>query len=745
MRRLQSLSVIALAAGAVAGCQLTTPTSSRSNAGVNPTGVTSTAPPASAGGTPGGQLPPGGLGQLSNQQLAQIGYLVSSNAAGLTGAVSGPAQLVANNAAGLISNNAAGLVANNSGGLVASNAGAYHVLGLDSAVASGFVYLTTPDERFYLTPDHRLFSTVTDAAGNYTLAAPASDSVIVNVLLSGDRRLTAFASTTAGATASAKVDLATTLATEFLRYKASQWGFNFGQVAADPTASSLFGQIVADTETLLTSLPASGSDLGPIAPSDLEINNTPLLRQHYVVAFGTSPFHAVSDDWVALLKEIKHDPSAPDIKYRSLALTTVNTGIPAGALALGVAADPYGNIYVSDVTESTAEIRQVTPSGADNVLLVRARSSAIGDQLNYVGNLTTDASGDVLLPDTTDHWIGVLDPRKALQSGTTTVSAFDFAGWLNPELLVDTFDNATDDPSNDGALCATCSNSISNDDITLDDAAADPTGYFVDLSQNTLWEVPHILTQHETGPFPASADGSPGSGTGSIPIMLAPATGDSGATSATASTVPAFGSGGSTLASGLFLDAPSNVTFHRSPGGTPFLYLTDDGDHVILEINLSTGGVRQVVGALPAPTAARSAMPQASGPGARIPDCYSPASEQFVSPLAAHLRYPHKVLFDPQGDMIVADSDNQILRMVIAPYSADPQIVTIAGYSQYECDANNQPVDVTPPLFADGDGEANNVVIGEVQGMAIDPEGNLLLSDARSNRVRKLWLCDLEQ
>ena len=745
MRRLQSLSVIALAAGMVAGCQISTPTTSKANAGVNPSGGAGTVAGSNTGGTPAGQVPPGGLGQLSSQQLAQIGYLVASNAAGLTGAVSGPALLVANNAAGLVSNNAASLVANNSGGLVSSNSAAYRVLGLDTAVASGFVYLTTPDERFYLTPDYRLFSTVTDAAGNYTLSAPASDSVIVNVLLSGDRRLTAFASTTVGATASAKVDLATTLATEFLRYKASQWGFTFSQVAADPTAIGLFDQVVSDTETLLTSLPASGSDLGPIAPSDLQINNTPLLRQHYVVAFGTSPFHAVSDDWVALLKEVMHDPSAPDIKYRSLALTTVDTGIPAGALALGVAADPYGNIYVSDVTESTAEIRQITPSGGDNVLLIRARSSATGDQLNYVGDLTTDASGDVLLPDTTDHWIGVLDPRKALQSGTTTVSAFDFAGWLNPELLVDTFDNATDDPRNDGAYCATCSNAISNDDVTLDDSAADPTGYFVDLSQNTLWEVPHILTQHETGPFPASADGSSGSGTGSIPIMLAPATGDSGATSATASTVPAFRGGGSTLASGLFLNSPSNVTFHRSPGGTPFLYVADDGDQVILEIDLSTGGVKQVVGALPAPASATAVMPQASGPGARIPDCYSPASEQFVSPLSAHLRYPHKVLFDPQGDMLIADSDNQLVRMVIAPYSASPQIVTIAGYSQYECGANNQLVDVTPPLFADGDGEANNVVIDEVQGMAIDPEGNLLLSDARSNRVRKLWLCDLKQ
>lgn len=758
MPRLRQVLLMALVTvGLTWGCQLVRPTSPRANitggvGGGTPGGGSTNSGPNSP---PSPQLLPfnTALGPLTSQQLQQVGYLVSNNSAALTGNVSGPAQLVSNNAAGLVSNNAASLVSNNSAALVSNNSAAYRIQDLGSNVASGFVYLTTPDERFWLTPDNRLFSTLTDANGNYTLAAPATDSLIVDVLLSGNRRLTAFTSTlgaASGSAVTADVDLASTLATEFLRYKATQWGFTFSQVASDSTAMADFRQIVADTETLLTSLPASGSDLGPIAPSDLQINNVALLRQHYVVAFGTAASHAVSDDWVALLREMEHDWTSPDSKYRSLALTTIDSGIPPGALALGVAVDSQGNIYVSDDTETTTEIRQITPSGAKNVLMVKARVTGTNDALNYVGNLAVDAAGDVIIPDTTNQWIGLLDPAEALQAGAGTVNFLNFSAWTNPELLVDTFDNATDSPQNNPVLdgfSGPCSggqgNCIGNDDVALDDNPTDPTGYFVDLAENTLWEVPHILTQHETDAFPSSTDGS-GNGTGSIPIMLAPARGSSGATSATASVVPDTATASAaTLANGLFLNSPSNVTFHRY-FSTPYLYVTDDGDDVILEINLQTGAVRKVVGALPPPATWPVSMPQETVPGARTPNCYNPGAEQYVDPGKANLRYPHKVLFDSQNRMLVADSDNQIIRMVSGLYSASPSIVTIAGYSQYECGPNGQPVDVTPPLFASGDGEANNVVIGEVQGMAMDPQGNLILSDARSNRVRKLWLSYLK-
>ncbi|MBI6546311.1 MAG: hypothetical protein HY692_05920, partial [Cyanobacteria bacterium NC_groundwater_1444_Ag_S-0.65um_54_12] len=278
-------------------------------------------------------LPP--AGNLNILSDGQLGYLVANNTAGLVqGTVSGPVSLVAHHSAGLISNNAAGIVSNNSGGYRTATVNIV-------SVADGFVYLTAPDERFYVTRERRLFSTLTDDKGAFRLVAPATDSLIVNVLLSGNRRLTAISDTSSAEPLA--VDLASTMVTEFLRAKASEHSFTLSQVLANPVTKASLSAIQRMTRELVQ----NDQVLARIKSTDLLLNNIPFLRQRYVIAFGTAPDHALSDEWVKLLRTIKNDFAALDSKYRSLALTTLDAGIAPGSVVLGVTVDNNGNSYLT--------------------------------------------------------------------------------------------------------------------------------------------------------------------------------------------------------------------------------------------------------------------------------------------------------------------------------------------------------------------------------------------------------------
>ena len=173
------------------------------------------------------------------------------------------------------------------------------------------------------------------------------------------------------------------------------------------------------------------------------------------------------------------------------------------------------------------------------------------------------------------------------------------------------------------------------------------------------------------------------------------------------------------------------MTFHRRASDhTPFLYVADGGDQVLIEINLDSGAVRRIAGV----------VPPDNGGAPRKALCYDPA-EEGGSPLAAHLRFPHKILFDSQERLVLADTDNNLVRLVTV-YDPTPAIWTVAGIAQPDDDACG-PWRRLPP-FAFADGEARKVAVGSVQGMALDGAGNLILSDVQSNRVRKLWLSYLK-
>ncbi len=628
-----------------------------------------------------------------------LGYLVVAAGGVINGVVAGPQTLIGNTGAALIGNTGAALIGNtgaaligntgaaltqNTGtGLIGNTGAAYRVGAVQAKVANGFVYLTAPDERFYVDAERKLYGTVTDADGKFALAGPATDSVVVNVLLKGNRRLSAVV--VPGATGSLDVDLASTLVTEFIRSKAIEHGFGFSQTVATSEARASLGRLVALTKTLFD----QDAALGWLQTEDFAINNLPLLRQHYVAAFGSAADHALSDEWTAFLKLAAGNAAAPEARYRPLALTTVEAGIPVGNAALGVAADGLGNVFVADLNRSSAAIRQVSGQGTMRTVFVKARSG--DDSLAYVAHLAMTPDGKLLIPDGGKGLIALLDSVAPVAA--QPIMDFNHPElWTNPAFLLDTY------YVTGGALAV---------DVALDDDP-EPGMYFVDPNAHAVWYVPKALSA-------SPAEGS-----------IAPFAGVPGEVPGATDPVPAAD------LSGLKLNQPSAVTFHKRKDGRRFLYVTDNGDHTIVEIDLDSPdpkAVRRVAGEVP---------PWREGVYRR-PLCYTPA-EEGGDPLAAHLRFPQKVLFDANDRLVIADGDNNLVR-VADIYSASPRIWTVAGIAQPDDDDCGLVPKIAP--FAYEDGEARKVALGAPMGMALDLEGNLLIAD-QTNRVRKLWLSFLK-
>ncbi len=687
---------------------------------LNATPAPTTAPNTSATTTPQATELPGGNPTLppvfNGLSDMALGFLVSNNAAGLKGSVFGPSTLVSNNAAGLVSNNAAGLVSNNAAGLVSNNAAGYRVATVDDVnVADGFVYLTTPDERLYVDADKKLYGTLTDKDGKFDMKAPAAKDLIVNVLLSGNRRLTALVNTEANSAADITVNLATTLVTEYLRSKAKEFGFTLADVAGNSGAKTILGEIT----TLTTDLVKQDAVLARLQPSDLAVNNIPVLRHRYVVAFGTGTDQALSDKWVAFLRAMKNDSASPDMVYRPLAVTTVDTGdmIPAGDQVLSVAVAPAGaanagKIYVSHVSPNVTEILELAPGGGSPISLIK-KARLGGDAFRLPGTLEALPDGRIVLMDSLNQWVALGDPRSGASPALTPSGAYfgfgdkdagtefyagDYSFWKNPSLLVDVYCGTA------GEGCGGDTNA-SVDDVAFDDSSPQNM-YLADLNQHVVWKAADIFNRYQGDPLVEFA--------GKVGEVNEDET-------------------HTTLAS-LRFNQPAKVTFNAH-GGNKYLFVADNGDHAIVRINLSNPDemVKRVVGAMPPPSTAYVSSDGKKGPRKAL--CYSPSEEGDLAN-KAHLRFPQKMLFDSSGRMLVADGDNRLIRIATV-HDDTPRVWTIAGRPQ-ETNGACESIGLPPP-FSNEDGEAKAVALGEVSGMALDPDGNLILSDVRSNRVRKIW------
>lgn len=159
------------------------------------------------------------------------------------------------------------------------------------------------------------------------------------------------------------------------------------------------------------------------------------------------------------------------------------------------------------------------------------------------------------------------------------------------------------------------------------------------------------------------------------------------------------------------LNYPTSATT-RAAGGKTYLYFADTDNHRIRRIDLDAAGfpVETVLGR---GTEAYGNVLK-TVPDARIDD------PMGIPQASASLNFPHKVVFDGSGRMFVADTDNRRIRML-----EDGKVKTIAG---------------SAAGGSFGTGDSRRTELGEVSGLAFDAQGNLLIADTRSNRLRRLRL-----
>jgi len=133
-------------------------------------------------------------------------------------------------------------------------------------------------------------------------------------------------------------------------------------------------------------------------------------------------------------------------------------------------------------------------------------------------------------------------------------------------------------------------------------------------------------------------------------------------------------------------------------------YIADQANNRIRLVTASTGNISTVVG---------------NGTAGFLGDTGSSTPETATS---AEINSPDTVIFDSKGNMYIADTANNVVRMV-TPAGA---ISTYAGDNA-----------LTPGFYGDG-GQANIADLYHPAGLAMDSSGNLYISDYGNNRIRKV-------
>jgi sugar lactone lactonase YvrE len=207
------------------------------------------------------------------------------------------------------------------------------------------------------------------------------------------------------------------------------------------------------------------------------------------------------------------------------------------------------------------------------------------------------------------------------------------------------------------------------------------------------------------------------------------------------------GDGGSATTATLSL--PEGIVFDTAGD----LYIADTGNDAVREVNAVTGiittvagtGIAGYMGDGGAATAARLNSPWslaiAADGSLYIADLTNNVVRRVnngiittvvgngtmgfggdgAAPAAAELNAPASIVFDPAGDLYIADSANNRIRKV---YASTQTIQTIAG------NASEQ-------LFGDG-GPANLASLYGPYGLFVDQGGNLFIADMFHNRIREI-------
>ncbi|MDB5095799.1 MAG: repeat containing protein [Cyanobacteria bacterium RYN_339] len=711
--------------------------------------------------------------------------------------------IISNNGSTLLGDAGAGLISNNGSGLIGKvKLDTYHVMlasGPEGFLANAFMYLTNRDEKFFLDKDtNQIFATSSDGGGHYgfritdTNGFPAGKDVVVNALVNGNLRLTGYLVPDPSGT-TLKINLATTTSSEYLRGEAFRQGKAMGafDLATYQQVVTLTDQAITSGDiAALVTAPRPQGGTATVNAFDLRIDHVADLRNQYAVAIsavdkGNTLIKQISDAWKQLLG------------YRPAVVTSVlgNGRLPAvqttflthgfvegdqrGGPALpalqipqgypyGVATSARGDVFVASYTDSadSANIRWIKPDGTVTSLWLpnyplNAPQHIVVER-QPVDDFATNPPGTLLVSDVGYHRVyrvPIVD--VALTDGITGLEKYPMeivAGENTPDFPTgpraasdaehpQVVDGAGGYPAVDSSTQATSRWRLTDEGQRTYQTGAhapvpnaaryallyQPFGmtvdeqgniYIADLGNQRVRMIPKADGSYfgYCQPLDANMDGEV-DGFGAPTPMKAGCiytivgdprwdtvrTLDDGAGRW-------FGefAGDGGPAQQAKLDLPIDLAFQ---GGT--LYICEYDNQRVRTVSRATGVIGTVVGSPP------------SGQRETSPGNFDfPPGQAGDGGLAtaAQLSYPRSISVDATGRIYIADTDSGRIRLVDP---ATGNISTIAGRAHDLALA-------TTDNFTDGDA-LGWCDLFDNQQVALDPNGNVLFTDARHLRVRKLW------
>jgi hypothetical protein len=178
------------------------------------------------------------------------------------------------------------------------------------------------------------------------------------------------------------------------------------------------------------------------------------------------------------------------------------------------------------------------------------------------------------------------------------------------------------------------------------------------------------------------------------------------------------GSGVLGLADGYGAEARFNQPMGVAVGPDGCLYVADTGNHVIRKIDRD-GRVTTL-----------------TAPSHRVveiaPGIAGEAGDYRDGPLGEALfNEPYALMFDEKGNLYVSDSGNQLIRYI--DFAAG-QVSTVAGTIREPFYAEN----ALYPVGEYADGPAKEAAFHAPKGMALNPDGSLVIADSLNHAIRLL-------